>query len=95
MAVITPCLSGFMEELNASIAARLAVMGRDGDQVLADVSVATDTETAQLALQQGYEPLSHICTQVPEALAELDVSQRDAILLRLTDASNGETSGCV
>jgi chemotaxis protein histidine kinase CheA len=91
MAVITPCLSGLMEELNALIAARLAVMGRDGDQVLADVSVATDTETAQLALQQGYEPLSHICTQVPEALAELDVSQRDAILLRLTDASNGET----
>lgn len=91
MAAITPRLSGFMEEVNIALAARLAALGRDADQVLADVSVVTDPQTAELAEQQGYETVTRVCTQVPEALAALDDAQLNAIMLRLTDVSNGET----
>ncbi|MEP4147375.1 MAG: response regulator [Halioglobus sp.] len=91
MTAITPRLSGFMEEVNIALAARLSALGRDADQVLADVSVVTDPQTAQLAQQQGYETVTRVCTQVPEALAALDDAQLNAIMLRLTDVSSGET----
>ena len=91
MAAITPRLSGFMEEVNIALSARLSALGRDADDVLADVSVVTDPETAQLAGQQGYEPVTQICAQIPEALVALNEQQLNAIMLRLSDVSSGET----
>ncbi|WP_165954149.1 hybrid sensor histidine kinase/response regulator [Seongchinamella unica] len=89
MSVITPRLADFMDEVNAALAARMSAMGRPADSVIADVSVATDEQTASLAVKQGYEPVSRVCAEVPEALAGLEQRQVDAVLLRLVDVANG------
>ncbi len=90
MSVITPRLADFMDEVNSALAARLAALGRVADSVIADVSVATDEQTASLAAKQGYDPVSAVCTEVPEALVGLEPRQLDALMLRLVDVASGE-----
>ena len=89
MSAVTPRLAGFMDEVSTALTARLTALGRNADEVLADVSVATDAQTAQLAMEQGYEPVLQVCTQVPEALEGLIPAQLDAIMLRLSIAASG------
>ncbi|RLQ23785.1 response regulator [Seongchinamella sediminis] len=89
MAVITPRLADFMDEVNAAITARLSALGRPSGSVIADVSIATDEQTASLAVKQGYEPVSSICTEVPEALTGLERRQVEAVLLRLVEVASG------
>ncbi|PLW70320.1 hybrid sensor histidine kinase/response regulator [Pseudohalioglobus lutimaris] len=91
MAVITPRVASFMEEVNAAVGARLVALGKPGDAVVADVSIATDAETRATALEQGYEPVMAICGAVPEALAGLQQTELDAVMLRLGEVETGET----
>lgn len=90
MAVITPRVAPFMEEVNAAVSARLVALGRPGDAVSADVSVATDTETRAAAMQQGYEPVMAICGAVPDSLEGLQPAELDAVMLRLGEVATGE-----
>ena len=69
----------------------IEALGLRGDEVIADVSVATDEATAALAAEQGYLPVAAICAQVPESLNGLEQKYLDTILLRLLDANSGET----
>ena len=90
MAAITPRLGAFMDEVNAAVAARLVSLGRRGDAVVADVTVATDVQTRASAEEQEYQPIMAICAAVPESLEGLEPSQLDAVMLRLGDAETGE-----
>lgn len=91
MVAITPRVTNFMEEVNAAVSARLVSLGRPGNAVVADVSIATDSDTRAAAAAQGYEPVVAICGSIPAALEGLDTAQLDAVMLRLADAETGET----
>ena len=90
MAVITPRVAPLMEEVAAAIGARLVALGRPGNAVVADVSIATDAQSRSVASEQGYEPVTSICTQIPDALEGLQPQQLDAVMLRLGDVETGE-----
>ena len=90
MSTVTPRLAGFMDEVNIALANRLDELGRAGSAVVADVSIATDVETANLARKQGYAPVTEVCVQLPEAIADLAPAQLEAVLLRLVDVATGE-----
>ncbi len=90
MAKVTPRVASLMEEVSAAVGARLVALGRPGDAVIADVSIATDAETRAAALEQGYEPVMAICGAVPDALEGLQQSELDAVMLRLGEVDSGE-----
>jgi len=87
---VTPLIGPLMDELSRALNARLAALGKPGDTVNAEFSLAADGDSTAQAREQGYLPLADVCATVPECLQGLSQQQLDAVYLSLSWAETGD-----
>ena len=90
VSAITAVISPVMEEISHRVGVRAQELGCAADAIEVDVMLGSDEESIKRCYSEGFEPVSALCAELPQALQGLDRAERDTLYVRLFNGQANE-----
>jgi chemotaxis protein histidine kinase CheA len=84
VSAIAKTIAAVMEEMTASVSARLKALGLDADSAWVELSLGNNTDSIAQCRRENYLPILEVAAEVPPALASLGQTEIDSIYLRIS-----------
>jgi chemosensory pili system protein ChpA (sensor histidine kinase/response regulator) len=87
---ITSVISLVMEEITGQVCERIEALGLPADSIEVDVMLGNEPEAVKRCYAEGFEPVTAVCTELPQAMQNLVSSEQSAIYVRLFHGQSSE-----
>jgi chemosensory pili system protein ChpA (sensor histidine kinase/response regulator) len=87
---ITSVISLVMEEITAQVRERIEALGYAADSIEVDVMLGNEPDAIKRCYAEGFEPVTAICAELPQAMQSLAKPEQSAIYVRLFHGQTNE-----